>query len=317
MLEQFESFYGGGAVLVMWAALLFHLLLPIPKAVHPITLFNRFALLVSDKVNNSKDFNYSRFSGALAWAVLVVPFVILLVAIKPLVWQPQLFDLALLLFAIEWRRTETTNKLVINALEKQNKKAAREALDPHLNRQTSTLSPLGLGKACAETSILGYGRNVICVLFWFAIGGGIAALTYRVIAELARVWSPSRSQFRPFGFVAVVINTVAEIIPLRLFALLITTGRNGVRTVKGIAQESNKWVSTGTSWLLLACAYKLELSLGGPAIYNNVKIERAKIGGRIAPAAFHLAQLQHLLVWRIFVWLTLQSLILFWINNGI
>ncbi|HAS8147572.1 TPA: adenosylcobinamide-phosphate synthase, partial [Vibrio vulnificus] len=98
---------------------------------------------------------------------------------------PQLFELALLLLALDWRSNESLAKALIRAMANEDKPAARSLLSPYLNRETTTLSQLGIGKAAAETLIMGYGRNVVGVLFWFALSGGIGALMYRLTVELA------------------------------------------------------------------------------------------------------------------------------------
>jgi adenosylcobinamide-phosphate synthase len=164
---------------------------------------------------------------------------------------------------------------------------------------------------------MGYGRNVICVLFWYAIGGGIAALMYRLTVELARAWSPSRQRFAPFGSSVVKVVAVLEFIPLRLFALMIVVGHNASNTFSMMLTQSRSWPLPGPAWLITSAGNKLELSLGGPAIYDDIKAVRAKLGGRIAPSALHLAQLQKMLAWRILAWLLIQSALLLIIHQGI
>ena len=317
MQTLFDQVFANGVLLVMWGALLFHLILPIPHTAHPVTLWHKFAELLADKVNNNRNYSQSLISGTLAWLLMCFPALILLIALKPLMWQPQLFELALLLLAIDWRNNEKLASQLIRALSQDNKPQARKLLAPVVNRQTDTLSTLGLGKASAETLIMGYGRNVICVLFWYAIGGGIAALMYRLTAELARAWSPSRQRFAPFGSSVVKVVAVLEFIPLRLFALMIVVGHNASNTFSMMLTQSRSWPLPGPAWLITSAGNKLELSLGGPAIYDDVKAVRAKLGGRIAPSALHLTQLQKMLAWRILAWLLIQSALLLIIHQGI
>ncbi|EGR0625438.1 cobalamin biosynthesis family protein [Vibrio cholerae] len=317
METGFSHFYANGALLVMWGALLFHLLLPIPHAAHPVTLWHKFAELLASKVNTPASYAQNLLSGALAWGLMIFPTMALLWALKPLVWQPQLFDLALLLLSLDWRRQETLANQLAQALAKEDKPQARTLLQPFVNRQTTTLSALGLGKAGVETLVMGFGRNVIGVLFWYGVLGGSGAFLYRLIAELARAWSPSRATFQPFGFTAVRILALLDWLPLRLFSLLIILGKQAGTIFKAVLEQSRSWPLPGPAWLLCAVGNKLQLALGGPAIYGEQKSVRAKIGGRIAPAAIHIAQVQSLIAWRIFVWIALESLLLLLIYRGV
>ena len=315
--------YSNGALLVMWGALLFHLLLPIPVSAHPATLWRKFARILAEKVNTHSSYSQGLVSGTLAWLLMTAPALILLWALQPLVWQPQLFELALLLLAIDWRNNEKLTANLTNALAREDKKRARNLLTPLLNRETDTLSPVGLGKAGAETIILGYGRNVICVLFWFGLTGGIGAFTYRLIQELARAWSPSRANFLPFGIPAVRALAVLDFVPLRLLSVMVALGKQSSKVFSQMFSQGSVWPTPGPGWLLVAVGSKLELSLGGPAIYKdkrsgeNKKAVRPKIGGRVVPSALHLAQVQKLLVWRIFIWISLQSLLMLAIHQGV
>ncbi len=317
MQDVFQQFYANGALLVMWGALLFHHILPIPRSAHPTTIWRLMAKQLAKKVNRHHSYAQSTLSGSLAIVVMVVPWLVILVALKPLVWQAPLYELALLLLALDWRSSETLTKQLVKGMSQEDKAQCRQQLTPYINRDTSTLSLLGIGKAGAETIIMGYARNVVCVLFWYALTGGIGALTYRLIAELARTWSPSRKQYVPFGKPVVQLLAVLDVIPMRLFALFIAAGKDLSRVINSMKQQVKSWPLPGPAWLICCVGHKLQLSLGGPALYQGTRTERAKIGGRIAPAAIHLAQIQTLLVWRIFAWIIIESLLLGLIHQGL
>ncbi|MFL7865798.1 cobalamin biosynthesis family protein [Vibrio cincinnatiensis] len=317
MDELSSLFYANSALLVMWGALLFHWALPIPHSAHPVTLWHKFAELLAQKVNTPNSYQQSLISGTLAWLLMIIPTVAVCIALKALVWQPQLFELALLLLALDWRSSEKLTKCMSQALEKEDKKLARRLLVPFVNRETDTLSPLGLGKAGVETLTMGLGRNLIGVLFWYAILGGIGAFLYRLMVELARCWSPSRALFHPFGLPIIRMVAILDFIPLRGFALLIMLGSNVRQMLSLTIEQSHSWPLPGPGWLLCAVGNKLQLSLGGPAIYGQQKAIRSKIGGRIAPASLHLQQAYRLLTRRAWIWIGLQSLLLFIIHQGL
>ncbi len=317
MNEIISTIYAEGALLIMWGALLLQFILPIPRYSHPAILWHKFAEVLADKVNTNSNYSQSIISGTLAWLLMIIPALIVCIALKPLVWQPQLYELALLILALDWRNNSQLSDKIGKALSKEDKVGARKLLEPFVNRETNTLSTIGLGKAAAETIIMGFSRNVVVVLFWYAIAGATGAFIYRLMAELARAWSPSRRSFHPFGLPIVRAVAFIEFVPLRLFSLLIIAGNQSAKAVNAIKTQSRSWPLPGPAWVLCAIGGKLELALGGPAIYSEQKVVRAKIGGRVVPSALHLSQVHNLLVWRILFWVALESVILFIVYQGI
>jgi adenosylcobinamide-phosphate synthase len=97
---------------------------------------------------------------------------------------------------------------------------------------------------------------------------------------------------------------------------MIAIGQRTTECFQLLQQQAKSWPLPGPSWLLVVVGSKLELSLGGPAIYAGKKAVRSKLGGRIAPSALHIAQVQKLLAWRMFAWIILQSLIMGFIYQG-
>lgn len=317
MEESFSHFYSNGALLVLWGALLFHLILPFPREAHPAILWHKFAEQLANKVNVNTNYSQSIISGTLAWLLMLFPMLAVLIALKPLVWQAELFELAFLLLAIDWRNTDKFSAKFVEAIAREDKEQAKMLIKPIVNRSTAPLSLLGLGKAGAETIIMSYGRHVVGVLFWYGIAGGIGAFMYRMSVELARAWSPSRKQFSPFGIPAIRAVAVLDFIPLRLFTCLILVGHRAQATMTLLKEQAKSWPLPGPAWLLVSVGAKLELSLGGPAIYGGHKAVRAKLGGRIAPSAIHIAQIQKMLAWRMFCWIIIQSLIMGIIFQGL
>ncbi|MBA5763904.1 cobalamin biosynthesis family protein [Vibrio sp. 404] len=317
MEELFNQLFANGALLVMWGALICHWVLPFPREAHPATLWRKFAELLANKVNVPANYSQSLISGTLAWLLMMLPMLCVLWALEALVWQPLLYQLALLLLALDWRNNEKFAHQFTHQLAEENTQAAKKLLAPLVNRSTETLSLLGLGKAGCETLIMRYGRNVVAVLFWYGVAGGIGAFMYRMAMELARAWSPSRSQFLPFGLPAIRVLALLDFVPLRLFALMLILGQRAKICLQLIKQQTASWPLPGPAWLLVTAGGKLELSLAGPAIYEGKKAVRAKLGGRIAPAAIHFAQLRKLLAGRLWLWVLLQSLIMGAIYQGL
>ncbi|GAL10679.1 adenosylcobinamide-phosphate synthase [Vibrio astriarenae] len=315
MEDIIQPLYGNGMVLIMWAAIVLQLVVPIPRQSHPMALWRRFALLLSDKVNSTnRDKHHLPVAVSCSYAVSRCCYSN---RSPTLVWQNELYQLALLLLALDWRNTDALVRHLSSAMANENKQQAREFLKPWVNRETETLSLLGLGKAGAETYLLAMGRGVIGVLFWYCLFGGIGAFVYRLAFELARVWSPTRQTFASFGRAATRLTALLDFLPLRLFSLMILVGHRTQQSFLLLKQQHKSWPLPGPSWLLITSAAKYELSLGGPAIYDTRKSIRAKIGGRIAPAAIHLSQLRQLMFSRLTVWILGTSLLLAIFHQGL
>ncbi|MDX1303352.1 cobalamin biosynthesis family protein [Photobacterium sp.] len=318
MTDTLALLLNNSSLLALWGALVIHWFVPIPTALHPLQIWQRLAIVLADRVNNPRDNRRQRLlSGLLAWGLMWVTVLILLIALHQLVWIETLFQLTLLWMALDWKYTARFSKHFISAYAKEDKNRCRQLLACSLNRNTRNLSLLGLGKAGAETQLLSYGRLVAGVLFWYALAGGIGALLYRLAVSLARSWSPSRHQYDVFGLPAVRILALLDIVPLRILALLISLGRNGKAALQGLIKQGEDWLLPGPGWLLIATGHKLSLSLGGPVIYDDRKRERPRIGGKIAPAAFHLAQIQQIITSRLLVWVIIQSALIFILEGEI
>ncbi|CAH0527064.1 cobalamin biosynthesis family protein [Vibrio hippocampi] len=316
MNSLFESFYGGGALLILWGALITNLLLPIPTTLHPIHWWRQIAELVSNKVNQANaSASQQTLAGTLALALLMLPALAVLLALEPLVWQQNLYQLALLILAMDWRNTELFSRQLIQFMSKEDKTETRRLLEQKCNRETTSLSLLGLGKAGAETMILSFSRQVIGVLFWYALAGGIGALFYRLLLELARLWSPYKPRYQHFSSATHHLFILMDYLPQKLFSMLALLG-SSVSVIKQSLIQSKAWHNHATAWLLTGYGNKFELSLGGPAMYGEEKLQRARIGGKVAPATYHLAQVHKHLSTRLYIWLTLQSLILVVIHQG-
>lgn len=298
-------------VLALWLGLSAHYFFPIPRSLSPITYWCQFALILSDKVNRDEDSRRQKLtSGSLAYLVMIVTVTVLLIALKQLVWYSWLFHAVLLWLALDWQLLSRWSVKLCEAMAANDKTQARELLANRLNRETHALSLIGIGKAGAETILLGAGRNAIAVLFWYALLGGVGALIYTLTMSLARAWSPSRQQFVPFGVPANRILSVLDLVPLRLLALLIAIGRRASGVLRSVLAQGELWRTPGPGWLLTSASAKYQLSLGGPAIYDETKRIRSKIGHGVVPAAIHLAQLRHKMARMIIVWALVQTAIM-------
>ncbi|WP_407332191.1 cobalamin biosynthesis family protein [Enterovibrio sp. 27052020O] len=313
----FEALLGYSTLLAMWGALLLHWFFPVPSDFNPLSLWRQVATAIADKVNHTEDPpSQQRLAGGLSLTIMWLTLAILLIALQQIVWVPWLFDLLLLWFSLSWRPlVDTTLKLEATLL-RQDKPAARTLLSTSLNRDTKSLSPVGIAKAGCEQLLIGYSRGLIGILFWYAVGGGVAAFLYTLIIQLARCWPTRRGDFAHFGLPTSALLSVVDAVPSRLFALLIAMGYRFEPAVLAIREQGRNWSVNGAGWILAASGAKFQLALGGPAIYDDEKISRPRIGGDIAPSPLHLALLNQQLRQKALLWILIQSFLM-WFAHGL
>jgi adenosylcobinamide-phosphate synthase len=298
------------SIFLLWGAVIVNVILPLDFSSHPARLWRQFAHLLAEKVNTNHSYTQDMISGTLACALMLLPALTVLMALGNLAGQIEYFNIALLIIALDWRHQLRFTNQMVQLLGQEDKANARLALSPIINRQVDTLSMVGLGKATVETLVVGQTRQVIGVMFWFAVGGGIGALIYRLACELQRAWSPAKPDFRPFGLASSRLVLILEWLPSHLFILLLLIGRNVGQIYSQAKTQVSRWPSPSTGWLLSVIGLKLQLALGGPAIYESKKAVRAKLGGRIAPSALHISQVATLINQRTLWWIVIQSILM-------
>lgn len=300
-----------GSLWALWLAVLIHWLLPLSTQHSPFQYWQQYAVLLASQVNKDNDPKQQRkLAGGLALALMCGTLAILLIAARELVWSRPLFDGLLLWLALAWRPIDQFGHALAQAIDEHDKGTSRALLATQVNRDTESLSLIGIGKAGAETLILGTARHGACVIFYYALAGGVGALLYTSVVHLHRVWSPSRLAYYPFGLATARLLNLVDTIPMSLFALVLALGRTPWTHIKACWQQGRRWRTPGPGWLLACAGSRFQLSLGGPAIYQGTKTLRTKIGYGVTPACYHLLLLRLKLKHSVLIWLALSSLLL-------
>lgn len=252
---------------------------PLPAAYHPLTFFRFLADRLADKVHPtlSRSVQQQRLSGTLAMLVTLLPALALGYALYHFSELPYLLDALLLYFSLDWSLKQQQAAKVAANIERNQLTLAREQADLLLLRDTSTLTAMGLSKACIESLLLRSARQVIAVFFWFLCGGGLATATYRLLQELSLQWNGKLPRFRYFGQPArLCVNILA--IPAMLISYSIITLQAGILLVfRRFRQINDNTFPYLQFWLLSAAASALNISLGGPLYYQQQKQHRSRI----------------------------------------
>lgn len=259
----------------------------LPLDYQPLTFFSVFAKRLAVKVHPEPDRASSQqlIAGSLALALVLLPTLALL---APLYWLsdwPLVLDALLLFFCLDYAHYQQQSDKIAHAIKQQQNSRAKDLLQPLVLRQTGSLSPTGLCKASIEMLWLRIARQWIGVGFWFLIGGGLLAVTYRLLLLCNQQWNDKQDSFRYFGRPAALLTLWASFPASLITALLLALMVNISEAVRQWRQSFRSQLCLSHFLLLNAVAAALRINLAGPVLYQLQKKRRARLGLTRLPEA--------------------------------
>ncbi|WNO62046.1 cobalamin biosynthesis protein [Rheinheimera sp. MMS21-TC3] len=272
--------------LILIAVMIVSRLIPLPDAYHPLTFFRFFAQQLAKKVN--PDLQRSKqqqlLSGSLAIAVALLPCIILFYALYQFSELPLILDALLLYCSLDWHAQSKVAVDTSLLLQKKQLSLARQQAAKILLRDTDKVNVMGLSKAIIESVLLQSSKLFIATLGYFLLGGGLAALSYRLLQELQRQWNPKLKQFHFFGRPASLLANLLAF-PALLLSSIIIAIQYGIVSCFKSCQQKPVFFNKGSFYLLSCSSIALKRDLGGPAFYSQKKILRQRFNTKDAPSA--------------------------------
>lgn len=246
-----------------------------PKRGHPLVGFGRLADVLESTFNRAGS---RRLRGLLAWALAVLPLTLgawVLASLPGIGW---VFSLLLLYLAIGLHSLAAHAKPVSRALRQGNLLQARLRVSYMVSRQTDELDEQGV--ACATTeSVLENGSDaVFAALFWFALLGAPGVVLYRLSNTLDAMWGYRNARFGQFGWAAARLDDVLNYLPARLVALTYAVCGRTRQALHCWRTQAPAWDSPNAGPVMAAGAGALNVSLGGPAVYQGALHQRPVLG---------------------------------------
>lgn len=252
---------------------------------HPLVGFGNLAIRMEKKFNSGES-HIAR--GAMAWTLLVLPFVLL--AWMLTFWLAQfdaLLALAvhalLLYFSLGLRSLRDHTLPIARALMDGDLPQARLLTARIVSRDTRQAEESDLAKAGVESLLENGNDAVFGTLFWFVLAGGPGAILFRLANTLDAMWGYRTQRFNEFGRCAARIDDVLNFIPARLTALSYALLGNTRSAWQCWCAQAPAWSSPNAGPVMAAGAGALGVSLGGAAIYDGELEQRPPLG--IGPAA--------------------------------
>lgn len=256
----------------------------LPLQYQPWPLLRVLAEHVAAKVNKASDSPaQQRLAGMLALLVVVVPLLTLAWTFRHLSEWPAGFDALLLYLCLDHRHFSSQVATIAGSLQRQQLQLAKDQLQPLVRRDCGQLSATGLAKAGIEVLAQRQLRHFAGVLFWFLVGGALAALLWRLLVELQQAWSGKITQQRVFGS---AIGWVSRLMLWPVYWLqgaLVALLFRFIPSVRYFRASQQAGLPAAERWYLSAWSAGLQRNLAGPVMYQGVKIRRERIGPQQAP----------------------------------
>ncbi len=246
-----------------------------PKRWHPLIGFGRFADYLETTLNRD---GARRVRGLLAWALAVLPLTLSAWALASLPIIGWAFSLLLLYLAIGLRSLAEHAQPVSKALREGDLAEARLRVSYMVSRQTDELDEQGVARATTESVLENGSDAVFAALFWFALLGAPGVVLYRLSNTLDAMWGYRNGRFRQFGFAAARLDDALNYLPARLVALTYALFGRTRQALHCWCTQAPTWDSPNAGPVMAAGAGALNVSLGGPAIYQGELHQRPALG---------------------------------------
>ena len=152
-----------------------------------------------------------------------------------------------------------------------------------VGRDTAQLSAQEVRTAALETLAENLSDGVVAPLFWLAVGGVPAMLTYKMINTQDSMIGYRNARYKDFGCWAARIDDVANYVPARLTAMLMVVLSGRWSLFSYVWKYGRCHASPNSGYPEAALSGILGCRFGGPHHYFGELVEKPYIGGRDRP----------------------------------
>lgn len=304
----------------VFTALMIDLIVGEPRRWHPLVGFGNVANWLESKLNKAdyKSPFLSRLTGLVAWALLVLPVVILLFyfLLQSVSSQTELvIGIICLTFALGTKSLTQHAKAVAEALKKSDLILARQKVAMIVSRDTSNSDEQAIKNATIESVLENGSDAIFAAIFWFVVLGAPGVILYRLANTLDAMWGYRSERFNSFGWAAARIDDVLNWLPARLTALSYALAGNLHTALSCWQQQAKFWHGINPGVVMASGAGALNVKLGGTAIYHGVKIERPALGCDNQAQVADIDRAVYLVYKSIVLWLLLILLVDYFLGD--
>jgi adenosylcobinamide-phosphate synthase len=172
---------------------------------------------------------------------------------------------------------------VVEMLEEGSLEEARESVGQLVSRTTTYMGEAEIRRTLAETVSENLCDGFVAPLFYLVLGGPALMWGYKAVSTMDSMWGYKTEEYREFGWASARSDDILAYIPARLTAfLLIGVGAlmnlNWREARLRFRADALKMESPNAGWPMAACAWLLEGTMGGAAVYFGTAKDKPYLG---------------------------------------
>ncbi len=242
---------------------------------HPVAWFGRWLVWVESFL-----YRDSVLSGCLAYVlVIALPWFLVFGLYQFLCFYAPILGLCFavlcLWLSIGWKSLLQHVRAVSLAVDLP---SARRAVACIVGRDRQTMQVDEVAKAALESLAENASDAVAAPLFWFVLFGPMGAVFYRMVNTLDAMWAYKNERYLAFGRCAARVDDVLNLIPARVYALLLLCYAGACKQFCLMREQAKKHQSPNAGWPESALAYALGIRLGGEVQRHGRLEHRAAMG---------------------------------------
>ncbi len=181
---------------------------------------------------------------------------------------------------------------VLKSLERGQIENARRWLSRIVGRDTDRLTQDEILRAAVETTAESTVDGIVSVLFYAFLGGPVLAMMFKMISTLDSMVGYKSERYAQFGWASAKLDDVANYLPARLGALLISfasflSGKSASRAMAVVLADAGNQPSPNSGYPEAAFAGALNVKLGGENFYQGRRVVKASIGKSLEPLSLY------------------------------
>lgn len=258
---------------------------------HPVKFIGRLAKLIESPLRNSV--SNTRVAGVLAVVIILgitgsaaYGLITLAGIFSPV--AADIVSIIILYTTFATRDLARHSHDVYTALRDNNLPEARRRVSLIVGRDTENLNEAEVTRGAVESVAENLVDGVTAPIFYAVIGGPVGAIIYKAINTLDSTFGYKNEQYILFGWASARLDDVANFLPARITAPLISVGAAllGLRPVnafKMFLRDGRKHPSPNSGLSEAAVAGALGIQLGGLNYYFGQPSMRQVMGDPINP----------------------------------